>query len=84
MKTSLTATGATDPVSSRTGIVLFGLSGTWVGTVEVELSLDGGTVWHSVGSYTANDSQAVTVTHGTLVRLNVTAYTSGTIVAELS
>ena len=54
--------------------------GTFVGTVAIEVSLDG-TTWHAYASKTA--AEAFTVPYFPYVRANVTAYTSGSISAKI-
>lgn len=63
------------------------LSGTWVGTVFLQRSFDGGTTWMDVASYTSNvedygkESEA-----GVKYRFGCKhdGYTSGTVVGRLS
>lgn len=65
------------------------ITGTWVGTVRLETSTDGGSSWTLVSSHTANLSS---ITHrnedkggaSMLVRFNCTAYTSGTAVTAVA
>lgn len=69
------------------------LSGTWVGTVQLERSFDGGTTYVAVGkdtsgtaaTYTSNVSIVVVEPEpGALYRIRCTAYTSGTVAYRLS
>lgn len=69
------------------------LSGTWVGSVQLERSFDGGTTYVAVGkdtsgtaaAYTSNVSIVVIEGEpGTLYRVRCTAFTSGTIAYRLS
>lgn len=88
---SFTATGnssALMPKNKQGGIESFmnvSLSGTWVGTVLLERSFDGGTTWHTYATHTANVEDKVPESEeGVLYRLNCSAYTSGTINYRLS
>jgi len=61
------------------GAFTVSLSGTWVGTISVLRSYDGGTTWLAVQTYTANDSDnGVEPNRGVLYKVGFTAYTSGT------
>lgn len=65
----------------------FSLSGTWVGTVFIQRSFDGGTTWLDVTSYTANiqDTGFEPETRA-LYRAGIKTggYTSGTAVMRIS
>jgi hypothetical protein len=89
---SFTATGQSATMVGR-GAINFTLSGTFVATVAIERSFDGGTTWHPVftpdgliaRSFTAPVSTWTWEGEaGVLYRLNCTAFTSGTAVARLS
>ena len=72
-----TETGSTFVFPGQQTPFLIQIAGTFVGTVTIEGSLDGGSTWHEMDSKTAQDIFTV---HGTLaIRSKVTAYTSGTI-----
>lgn len=59
-------------------------TGSGVGTVALERSFDGGVTWKKVKEYTA-DAEEVGNSAGSLLhRLNCTAFTSGTIAAEIN
>jgi hypothetical protein len=63
------------------------LSGTWVATVFLQRSFDGGTTWVDVKSWTANTQEAGEEPEsGILYRLGVKTggFTSGTVVCRLS
>lgn len=60
------------------------VGGTFVGTVQTQVSLDGGTTWVLFGTaVTAPAAVAYSNTAAVLVRLQCTAYTSGTIVGGM-
>lgn len=60
------------------------VGGTFVGTVQTQVSFDGGTTWVLFGSaVTAPASVSYTNAAATLVRLQCTAFTSGTIVGGI-
>jgi len=70
------------------------VTGTWVGTLQSEISLDGGVTWylrtvHQAGttsyttSFTANFAGGVVVGGYTTYRIRCTAYTSGTATVKL-
>lgn len=87
---TFTGTGASSSirVGQRTGNGEFNihLSGTWVGTVDLQRSFDNGTTWVDVAdeSYTANtDRVGDEPENGVLYRLNCSAYTSGTVTYRL-
>ena len=72
----------------------FQLTGTWVATVQIEVSFDGGTTWylrsaHQPGtsyitlSFTANGTGTINSTTVTNFRIRCTAYTSGTITIKI-
>lgn len=54
------------------------LSGTWVGTVDLETSTPGQDSWVSVGSYTANASEILDLGGSVDIRWKFTSRTSGT------
>lgn len=55
------------------------LTGTWVGTVLVEESNNGGHAWFEIGAYTANAAEDYAAKpFERLIRLRCSAYTSGT------
>lgn len=63
------------------------VSGTWVGTVTLQRSFDGGSTWLDVASWTANVETTVeTPESGVLWRLGIKSgnFTSGTAVVRLS
>ncbi len=57
----------------------FEVSGTFVGSVAIEASVDGGTVWHPLGTFTDGGGLLNAGGAYTQLRGNVTAYTSGAI-----
>lgn len=59
------------------------INGTFVGTAQVEGSVDG-TTWHLVGANTTAPTVRETTAAFRYMRINVTAYTSGEIVALFS
>lgn len=94
----ITGTATTNSTASisTTGQSSFAvlISGTWVGTVQFERSLDNGTTWTPVSAFSAgtafNQSTATAngAFHGnassaTNIRVRCTAYTSGTIVVKI-
>ena len=93
---SFAATGASPAANNieLAGIAHLTLSGTFVGTVVLERSFDGGTTWFP--AFHTNGGAAISFTApvcmpiacgdelGVLHRLNCTAYTSGTIAYRLS
>lgn len=71
------------------------VTGTWVGTLVSEISLDAGTTWTMAGihqngtvfsasSFTANIEGAVNLAGATNYRIRCTAYTSGTAVVKVN
>lgn len=63
------------------------LSGTWVATVYLQRSFDGGTTWMDVDSFTSNTEQVGEEPEGeACYRFGVKTggYTSGTVVGRLS
>jgi hypothetical protein len=75
--------GSTQP---RKGFNL-SISGTWVGTVTVQRSFDGGSTWLDVDSFTSNvETFGTDDEHDTLYRVGIKTgdYTSGTAVVRLS
>jgi hypothetical protein len=89
-----TFTGTANGTSSQfLGLFNLELSGTWVGTVVLERSFDGGTTFVSAAkdtsgtaaSYTTNVSIVVSESEpGVIYRVRCSAYTSGTIAYRLS
>lgn len=76
-----------DAVELAAGQFNFPLSGTWVGTVHVQRSFDGGTTWMDVDSFTANTEQVGDEPEGEVqYRFGVKTgnYTSGTVVGRIS
>ena len=64
--------------------------GTWTGKISIEKSVDGGTTWYVIRNFSGAADTNIN-TYGTeddtepfLIRVNCTAYTSGTINADLS
>lgn len=85
---SITAPGASASIKVQKGRFAIALSGTFVATVAVERSIDGGSTFRAVQSFSNADAPTVQVgeevnSDGALYRFNCTAYTSGTAVAEL-
>jgi hypothetical protein len=92
---AVAATGAGTPIN-MVGYTYLGIniSGTFVGTVQFEASVDNGATYFVVGMKTMADGAAVTTTTAVGAfklpidaacdhfRCNVTAYTSGTITAK--
>lgn len=90
--------GSLAAVGASAGVPMFGVFnlfvyGTFVGTVRLERSFDGGTTWvpctvDAAGDYASYSVPAsLTVTeaeNGMLYRINCTAYTSGSISYRLS
>jgi hypothetical protein len=91
---SFTATGQSASFQLGTRDSEFNVSarGTFVGTIRLERTFDGGTNWHplTVGgspimTFTAPFSEGwEEIENGVLYRLNCTAYTSGTITYRIS
>lgn len=85
---SLTGTGASTEILESQGSnkgehgLGYDVSGTFVGTVVFERSLDGGTVYTTIVSKTAAATGDVVPVTGAKYRFNCTAYTSGTIVVK--
>lgn len=86
------ATGQTN-LGVALGYFNFFVSGTFVGTVQLEKSFDGGTTWIVASLDTSGDAASYTVPvsvtgfeceKGMYYRVNVTAYTSGTINVRMS
>ena len=75
---SAVAAGDSMPISSASAVTVF-VSGTFVATYQVETSHDG-TVWKAETPASAPAVVQVTSV-AAFIRVNVTAYTSGTIVA---
>ncbi len=79
----LSAAGASRQTQARTGA--FAITGTFVGTVELQRRIMG--VWHSIAVYTvptAQGDETVFDNGVTLfMRFNVTAYTSGSVTVSL-
>lgn len=73
-----TGNSATSPIYGQYN---YSLWGTWVGTVIIERSFDGGTTWIEIGSSTTNGDTHTQYEpeRGVLYRLRCSAYTSGTI-----
>jgi hypothetical protein len=79
------ATHTVGAVSLETGeSVVASLSGTWVGTMKLQRSYDGGSTWLDYISYTANSSIEITALEPTQYRWYCSAYTSGTATGQLS
>jgi hypothetical protein len=83
------------PVGVTFGAATFTLEGTWVATVQFEASGDGGGTWVSINVTPSNSTTAVTSATGngvwqanvagyTNVRMRVSAFTSGTVIATIS
>lgn len=75
------ATQATDPVAHNQidGDIAFTILGTFVATIDLQISLDGGVSWESFATtYTAPGADSKPFTFGVLFRLYCSAYTSGT------
>jgi hypothetical protein len=51
-----TFTSVMNPIG---GFLNFSLTGTWAGTITLKRSIDGGTTWGVVATYTENDEQAI-------------------------
>ena len=89
---AFTGTGTSDTFipcisSKKTESAFFNVSvwGTFVGTVQLQRSFDGGTTWIPTASYTAVDSDiGEEPEDSVLYRFECTAYTSGTINYRLS
>ena len=84
IKKSFTATGTSDKILALQGA--FQISGTFVGTVELQRFLNG--VWQAIGSFTAptaaGDQTSFDNGVSLPMRFEVTAYTSGTINVSLN
>jgi hypothetical protein len=77
---AFTATGQSAVNSALRGDYNASIWATFVGTVALERSFDGGTTWLSVKSVTApTETAGYEPENGTSYRFNVTAYTSGTV-----
>lgn len=88
---SFTALGAGDPIFVRAGTTLnYDVSGTFVGTVRLERSIDGGASWThlpitATGSASGSLVSVIPVQPNDAVyRFSCIAFTSGTIVTSLS
>lgn len=84
-RNTFAATGNGDAVggNGRTALVAM-LSGTWVGTVLLELSYDGGSNWDQHTSTTSNTQIVIdNFPSELLARWRCSAYTSGTVVAGI-
>ncbi len=92
LTTLLDAVAATGPGASldlsvdpryQGGAHSFAVTGTFVGTVAIEGSVDGGTTWYTLGTFT--DGGGLLERSGVYSHLrgNVTAWTSGTITLQV-
>lgn len=74
------ATGVSKPLNgSKQGLTLV-LADFGVGTIQLQVSWDGGATWEPWGSYTADTAAVVdSKTNNVSWRLECTAYTSGTL-----
>ena len=75
------ATQSSDPVAhdGSDGDIAFTIAGTFVATIDLEISLNGGVTWQPFAtSYTAPGADSKPFTFGALFRLTCSAYTSGT------
>ena len=75
---AVAATGASTDVDPVSGEYSFQVTGTFVGTVAFEATIDG-TNWEELGTATAEGLTHYTGKLVSSVRANVTAYTSGSI-----
>ena len=91
----VTAPCVTAPVEATYGGATFTLNGTWSATVQFEASGDGGVTWVALNATPSNSSTAASsstssgawqanVSAYTIVRIRVSAYTSGTVVATIN
>jgi hypothetical protein len=86
---SASGTGVIDTTLLVEGDYSFDTHGRWSATVELQRSIDDGSTWESVGSWTSVSSDRNVQFSGTehdagvLYRINVTAYSGGTISAYL-
>ncbi|MCP5006512.1 MAG: hypothetical protein GY941_21620 [Planctomycetes bacterium] len=90
--TSGTSTGSTTGVIGSAilveGAFSMNTSGTWIGTLALQRSIDG-TLWENFRSWTSNNDRNVQYTgtepeENVQYRINVTSHTSGTINADLT
>jgi hypothetical protein len=90
-----TANSAASFTLSGQASVIIQTTGTWVATLQVEISMDGGTTWfargvHQAGtsytsvSFTGNFAGGASVSGYTNVRVRATAYTSGTATVKIT
>lgn len=82
---TFTGTGQSATMPAHRGMFNLSLSGTWVATVDIERSFDGGSTWLIVESYTSNiEDTGDEPQDNVWYRLNCSAYTSGTVTYRLS
>lgn len=81
-----TGTGASLTLKNK-DIATYSVSGTFVGTVKLERSLNGGATWEEISSVTGSATGTLTAEHPsgqkTNYRFRCSEYTSGTIVTSL-
>ena len=84
LPTSFAATGRSEKLAIK-GSASLSISGVFVATVRLERSFDQGVTWHVVASFTAPFQGTINGAGGddTLYSLNVSAYTSGTVVTRV-
>ena len=81
---NLTSNGqSTTKLHVRPGIASVSLSGTFTATVALQRSFNDGDTWVTVESYTGATEKNMEIGEPMFIRFNVTAFTSGTIVAHL-
>lgn len=59
------------------------ISGVWVGSVNLERSLDAGVTWGIVATYAANIESVASCASSARFRFNCTAYTSGAALCQI-
>lgn len=69
--------------SQSDGDICAVITGTFVGTAALQMSVDGGLTWANLSTTTAPVTLKTPFTFGALYRVYCTAYTSGTIVVKL-
>lgn len=74
---SFTGTGASGTLTTKE--FAFSVSGTFSATVAIQRSFDGGTTWRTVESHTEAAEKSGDNGSECLMRLECTAYTSGTV-----
>ena len=82
-------TGVIDTSILVEGAFSFNTSGTWIGTIKLERSINSGSSWETFRAWTSNNDRNVQYTgseeeDNILYRINVTSHTSGTVNADFT